>query len=375
MKKLYLMLVVFIIGAWLLAACGAAPQPSGGGAPAPSGSSGETKATQAPAQPTQPPPTQPPPAQPTKPPANPSSGTTGQLNLSDVTDGLSALDSYKSAFAMSFDGTQDSQPKKWSLTIAEEYVKDPPAKHTIMTGEGTDVADKTGGFESIEAGGKAYAIIGTTCVSYDAKDAPKPTTTLTPASLIGDIRSSQLLGTETVNGVATLHYAVDLSNYATSASLTNATSEVWVAQPGNYVVKYIFEGTGQDVVFGQTAKTTGTMRWTYDLTNINQPLTIKPPDNCGGAEDIPLMADAQDKSSFGGMTTYSSPSKLEDVVAFYQKEMIANGWQAQEGGTSVPGTMATLDFTKDKRTVQILITFDQDKQTTTVLITVQQPNQ
>jgi hypothetical protein len=108
----------------------------------------------------------------------------------------------------------------------------------------------------------------------------------------------------------------------------------------------------------------------YELTDINQPITIQPPANCSGAaEDIPVMADAQDQAAMGDMTTYSSPSTFEDVVAFYEKEMKAMGWTETEGaGMSIEG-MSTKSYTKDGRTVQIMISGDSSGGKTTVMIT------
>jgi hypothetical protein len=70
----------------------------------------------------------------------------------------------------------------------------------------------------------------------------------------------------------------------------------------------------------------------------------------------------------GTLTTYSSPSKFEDVVAFYAKEMLAKGWTEKEGGLSADGA-SQKSYTKDNRTVQIMITTDQSSGNTSVLIT------
>ena len=77
----------------------------------------------------------------------------------------------------------------------------------------------------------------------------------------------------------------------------------------------------------------------YEVKQVNQPIDIQAPKDCSGAaEDIPMMADAADQSAFGGTTMYTSPSTFKDVVAFYEKEMKAKGWQAKEdGGMSAEG--------------------------------------
>ncbi len=144
---------------------------------------------------------------------------------------------------------------------------------------------------------------------------------------------------------------------------------MWVADPGNYVVKYTFQATGSDKFFG-SSNSEGTIKWDYEVTEVNQPIMIQPPENCGGAaEDIPMMSDAQDQAAMGGMSTYSTPSKFAEVVAFYEKEMKARGWTETEGsGMSTEG-MSMKSFTKDGRTVQVVITEDTSSGKTSVMIT------
>jgi hypothetical protein len=96
---------------------------------------------------------------------------------------------------------------------------------------------------------------------------------------------------------------------------------------------------------------------------------IEPPADCQtAAADIPLMADARDKASFGEMQTYTSDSSVEAVRAFYEAEMPANGWQLSGEPMSMEG-FVTLDFTKDGRTAQLVLTYDAEARATSVMIT------
>ena len=137
MKKLPVLLILIAVTALLAAACGGgpAPAPSGGGQAAPSG----TQPTTAPNKPQSP---NQPAAQATAKPADnqPSSGSQAAdlLELKDVTEGLASLNSYESTFTMSFKGTADGQPKEWTWSVSEAFVKDPPAKRSTMMGLGTD---------------------------------------------------------------------------------------------------------------------------------------------------------------------------------------------------------------------------------------------
>ena len=151
MKKLPVLFILIVVTALIVSACsGPAPAPSGGGQAAPSGNA--TPKAQAPDKPA---------AKPTdkpgEPPAtNSNSQATDLLELTDVTEGLNSLKSYESIFTMGFKGTDNSQPKEWSWTVTEQFVKEPPAKRSTIVGFGTDATGKDSTIETIEVGGKTY---------------------------------------------------------------------------------------------------------------------------------------------------------------------------------------------------------------------------
>jgi len=371
MKKLIPVVVVIMIAALVLSACG------GGASPAPSGGA-QSAATEAGSKPVEKPA-----AKPTQPPAEKpaaakveATATPEEFQLDNVTAGLGELNSYKAAFTMTFEGKDNGQPKTSTLAFTEEFIKDPPAKRTVVTGlggmlggdTGTPVPGQSTGIESIEVGGKQYSKMGDICAQVTAESGPQANTMMDPNSIIGGVRGAQRVGNETVNGVPTVHYKLDVSSLATVGYL-NGNGDVWVADPGNYVVKYVFQATGTDKFLGGSSTSEGTVKWDYEVSDVNQPIEIKAPENCGGAaEDIPMMADATDQAAFGGTSTYSTPSKFEDVVAFYEKEMKAKGWAEKEGGMSAEG-VSMKSYTKDGRTVQVMITADASSGKTSVMIT------
>jgi len=85
--------------------------------------------------------------------------------------------------------------------------------------------------------------------------------------------TSKYLGSETVNGVPTKHYATSYLGWSSAerSELTDAEGDVWIAEDG-YPVRYRF-----------VAKTTsedgsrGTALWTMDLTDVNVPISIEAP--------------------------------------------------------------------------------------------------
>jgi hypothetical protein len=78
------------------------------------------------------------------------------------------------------------------------------------------------------------------------------------------------------------------------------------------------------------------------------------------------MKDATDKSTFGDMVSYKTPSKLADVVKFYQTQMPAAGWKAQ-GDAAITDQFAQMQFAKDSKTAQIMISIESGKTSVTII--------
>ena len=351
MSKLRYVIVTLLIGMLVLTAC-QSPAPAATPTPATSSGAGESGSSGGVTAPT----------------AAPAGGATatpseaGQVEVADVSEGLSKLDSYKLTFEMSFEGKDaNGQPKTSAFSTLEEFSKNPLAKHTTVTGTGDASLGTDGNIEIVEVDGKQYTLFGAQCIVADADSAPEASAYFNPSEVIGDINTSQLVGVENVNGMQARHYLVDVSSLQSLGTYTNVKAEVWITgAPVEFVVRYTFEGTGTDTFFSTTTGEEGTLRWKYELSNINQPIDISPPETCSSApQDIPIMADATDNSAFGGIVSYSSPSAFADVVDFYKSEMPARGWtQDTSSGAFETESFTTLAYKKDSRTASITITGD-----------------
>jgi hypothetical protein len=298
------------------------------------------------------------------------------LNLSSLTGGLAGLDSYKSKFTMTFSGKDEQgQPVSGTWTMEEDLTREPLAQRTTMssTSQLEGEAGQFGSFEVITIGDMSYWIAKEadgvqSCSSMSSGEATNPQEGIFTPDMIGEISDAKYLGTDTVNEVRAKHYAWE-ENSLPVWGFSGVKGDVWMATDGEYVVKYVAEASGKGMLFGSSQEE-GTIRFGYDLTDVNGAFTIEPPAECEvPATDIPIMADAEDKMSFGTTVSYSSPSALADVVAFYQGEMPGNGWQASGEPMAAEG-FASLEFTKDGRTAGLMLTYDADAQKTGVLITV-----
>jgi hypothetical protein len=297
------------------------------------------------------------------------------LNLGSVSEGLAQLKSYKSKLDMRFTGKDaQGQAVDTSWSMAEDFILEPRAQRILWTGsesKGGQPATTTS-WETISVGGSSYMISrdesGTeTCVSMTSAESEAPTQALSP-DMWGSISDANYVNTETVNGVRAKHYAWKEGAFST-LGLGSGKGDTWVAVDGGYVVKQVIEATGKGIFMAGTDEE-GTTTWEWNLTDANGNFEILPPANCeSAAQDIPVMADATEKATFGDMLSYTSASALADVVNFYKAEMPNAGWQPTGEPTETPD-FAMLEFTKDGSTASVMASYDSSAQKTSVVITV-----
>jgi len=136
--------------------------------------------------------------------------------------------------------------------------------------------------------------------------------------------------------------------------LEKANGEVWISAKDGFTVKYTLDAEGKGLM-GKDKERPEHFSIEYEVL----------------PEDIPLMDDAKVDMAMEGMIMYSTASSVEDVVAFYEAQMPANGWtQNPDASFSMEGT-SSLEFTKEGRTANLMITYDEDSQKTNVMITTE----
>ncbi len=275
------------------------------------------------------------------------------FSFSSVTNGLDSLDSYRGRMTMAFEGdTGSGESGQWTMEMDIEYVREPFAQRFVIRGRGM-LGDEDGSMESVQIGDQQYAVFGDQCVSTstDAGEA-MDTEIFELDDVMGGLDNARRVRPdETVNGILCRHYAFDETAVGWAA-LTHAEGEAWVAVDGDYVVKYTMVAEGTD----PTSQQEGHVEWEYELLDVNVPITIEPPAGCEDvASAFPIMPDATNTSTFGGMVTYESSSSFEDVQAFYEEQMPAEGW-SETGDSFVAAGTAMLNYTKDGETATVTIT-------------------
>ena len=88
--------------------------------------------------------------------------------------------------------------------------------------------------------------------------------------------------------------------------------------------------------------------------------------------DIPIVSDPDltNLTANSDTVSYTSALSFQAVVAFYQREMLLEGWQAVQNGSFVTGNAAFLQFEKDDRAATVTVLSAAPQTTTSVLINI-----
>ena len=301
------------------------------------------------------------------------SGGDDALSLQSRDAGLDKLKSYKMRWLAEWKSTDSGSTDSAGWDWVEEYSSDPAALHWNWNITNSTDKTKNTQMEAWQVGNTMYMQTveadGTKqCISMSSDDKSNQLSKgLFNPSMLGSVSNAKYVGTDTVNGVKAKHYTYDEKS-ANLFGAAKVSGEIWVAVDGGFVVKETVNWSGAAGLFGTNSKSKGDGKWTWELSNVNQPITVTPPENCGGAAaDIPVMKDATEKTSVGDMIMYKTASKVADVVEFYKQQMPAKGWKL-EGEPEVTDESATMQFSKDAQTAQVMVSVDQGK--TQVVINV-----
>ena len=246
----------------------------------------------------------------------------GTFDLTDTRAGLEKLSSYQSALTVSFDGSKAGQPLKWSSTRSLQVTTSPAAR--LLTVETSGPSGEPEQPSLAETSGAGYEWRGgKECLAPPLELVRSKLERLEPAASLWGVLGAEEAGPETVNGVKANRYTFD-ERALGQAGLSKSTGELWLASDGGYVLRYRLATKGD---FGE--KTQGTITWEYELTRINQPLTIKLPGACPpGLVDAPMVPNADSVENDPGVLRYRAPIKVTEAAAFYRKELESLGWRS-----------------------------------------------
>jgi hypothetical protein len=294
--------------------------------------------------------------------------TSGEEGMPAISpDALSGLNSYRFRLVWQW---QTDAGEAQEMRMEGEETRDPSAQHYIIqTADGT--------MEWIRIGDTQWTNFGSGWMQ--SQQEPEETFgDLLGTDNFSDITSSsqsQFVGGETVNGLRTQHYRLELSPAEIAAiaqgEVTDVHSEVWIADESGlpaFVVRYQMGWTG-NVPSGEGQ--TGTVEWTYDIYDVNAPITITAPENAGGLpEDIPAYTGpTSDFFSMEGLISFSTTDDVATVADFYRQELAAQGWTLSSD-EDLSGTIMQ-SWEKAGRQLQVMIN-TQDG-TTSVMLSITTP--
>lgn len=275
-------------------------------------------------------------------------------DITDLNEALSQFNSYRLLVEMRFEETEASQ-RSGSMTLDTRRIVQPPASQVQMTVSGAFGADfpdlgDGASLTFVEIEGTSYSVIpGVGCISGagGSELAGEFGDVVDTDDLISEIEDAEYVGDETVNGVATHHYRFDETSFSNSDNqLQEATGDLYVSQEHNYVVRMEVEGIGEMDLFDEGASQ-GRLSMTMDVLDVDQPFVIEPPEGCDASgSEFPVMDGSRDLATFAGLTTYAVDASLNDVVAFYQNEMAALGYEL-EADPLITDSTALLTFSAE----------------------------
>lgn len=300
----------------------------------------------------------------------------GLPDLSNVSAGLEEYNSYRATVDMTFESAEEGGTSA-GLSMERAVVLDPPASSATMSFSG-DMVDEAGGFDSMafaEIGDVSYAVIpGLGCVTGgvgEMGNMDEFSEIFATDEILGDIGDAEFVGEDNVNGIPVDHYTFDETDVEdTGGDLRELEGHVYVAQDGNYVTRMVVEGVGMVDMLGDGVEEEGTLFMEYNVTDVGADFDVEPPEGCEdtGAQ-YPTFEGASDLTSFANFTSYTVEADLDDVVAFYEEEMAALGYDQPEGEQIFSEGSAILSFTSEELDPVTVIINQEEEGTLSVTIT------
>jgi hypothetical protein len=287
-------------------------------------------------------------------------------------DGLDQLDSYRATISYELkkdDGTVES------FSFEQAATREPAAQHLTMSSADGDI-------EYIQIEDQMWIRFGDEWIqgSSDAADMDDDGFGSMLASSddwISDVDEDdyEYLGKETVNGISTKHYRVEysegwmgmLDQTDADGDIDSGVADVWIANEPDlpeFIVRYRVELEG--TLDGEE----GTVTLAQDVTEVNEDVTIEAPAGVamgGLPEGIPVYPDANDLTSFGGMTTFTASADFETVNDFYLDALTNAGWEKSGDGFEIDNTVNST-WTKDSESLNLTITGDDDGLVTVLIM-------
>ncbi len=261
--------------------------------------------------------------------------------LADPRQGLDALDGYHASLVNEFTGTQDGkeQHSRMELTADADRAEEALFVQQSQTAGGNRIREMVTG----RVGQAAYSRIGgQSARCHVTWGAEGRVPFLLPQDVLPAILTAEQTGEETVNAVKAIRYSLNTKSLGTDVE--NLEGDLWLAQPGGYVVKLYLTYSGGEKTFGKGRA--GKQTVTYELTKINANSGFDWPAGCQPVlAGVPEMPGAVNVSRLPDTLRYNIDSSAEKVTAFYKEQLGLSAWRWGDMHTTSGGDSVIL-FTK-----------------------------
>ncbi len=271
--------------------------------------------------------------------------------LPDPAVGLDQLNSYQLTLTIAFKGQLAGQPANWQDVHTRSFSRDSAAQFTTLTQRDENNKPIQLRYGSVD---KAhYFQKGDEACQVNWGERTAGSDGVNPAAMLPPVAAVQEVGQETINGIPAHHYSIgeELDGW-------QSAGELWLAVSGGYVIKYDLSIQAGEQFFG--AGNEGTQTFQYELSDINALHDVALPAGCPEVlTEIPAMPDAIDLVRLPGSMSFTTPSSLESVSAFYQDKLKPLGWEllAQHDDSA---TQPALIFTRNKGEESAIISLQQE---------------
>jgi hypothetical protein len=273
---------------------------------------------------------------------------------------LDKLDSYHAAYSWKWTETKDGSTTTGFWDATEAYSRADSARHSIWSG--TD-----GSFETISIGQVAYfrGDDDEWLSMFSSEESPFGSTAFLadPLSAISGNKGRLVQRGMSVNGVTADHYKLAESSggFLAFGVADKMDGDVYISPQYDIVVKYVAHYEGAKL--GLSGGTNGVLDVTFDLTDINRPVKIEPPEGVAPpiAEDIPIVEGATEITAMAGNVSYRTTLSVEAVTTFYNEQMKVLGWKAEEPMAGM------LTYSKEARQAIVMIQAETDYTSVTVI--------
>jgi hypothetical protein len=247
----------------------------------------------------------------------------GQEDTEVTGGGAENLPSYAANFIVTF--TPDDNPSRgWVYSVDMLLVEESAARQMTLAIDGLGRDKDPGDTTLIQLDDVQYMTgegVGSAgCLvfpaSVDLSDSYLMPGDFLPASAV---KKLDRIGDIEVAGTAGERFSFKADEIG---DFTGVEGEIVQAKDGDYVLFYTLTGHTLDTYFGDGVP--GTMVWHYEVTDVSPDEAPAVPLECEAT--LPIMDDAQDLSRLPGLLEYTSPTAADEVVAFYQRELEADGW-------------------------------------------------